>query len=78
MKLHYALTIDVLSSRDLSFDVEDEILTSAEPHDKDWSDKVRRFVGGALQTGERTIADALPEGFAVRIDDVAPVDQVTL
>lgn len=77
MRLRYHLHIDVDESA-MPADLIHEIHTTAEPHDRDWSAMVRRYIGGALSDAANDLGAALPEGFAVRIDDAPKVDQVML
>lgn len=77
MRLTYFVHIDV-DETNIPADVIHEIHTEAEPHDRDWSAMVRRYVGDALSDAASNLGGALPEGFAARIDDVPEVDRVRL
>ena len=77
IRLRYYLHVDVDESL-IPGDVIHEIHSTAEPQDRDWSQMVRRYIGGDLDTASNALADVLPEGFSVRVDDVPTVDQVSL
>ena len=77
IRLRYYLHIDVDESA-MPADVIHEIHSAAEPQDRDWSQMVRRYIGGDLDRAAGFLADQLPEGFAVRVDDAPVVEQVQL
>lgn len=67
MRLVYTLTID--APDELDAELLAEVEADAEPHDADLAAKLRRYLGGELVRAESAIADELPEGFAVTIDE---------
>lgn len=77
MRLRYYLHIDV-DEGVIPRGVHDAIIEEAEPHDRDWSAKVWRYIGGTLSDAEYLIDNELPEGFAARIDDAPEVERVQL
>ena len=77
IRLRYYLHIDVDESA-MPADVIHEIHSDAEPQDTVWSAMVRRYIGGVVCDIENDLGAALPEGFAVRIDDPPAVEQVQL
>lgn len=68
IQLVYEIRIVVATDTELAPEVRAEILEHADAQDTDWSQKVMRFVGGALSDAEGRLADALPEGFTVSIE----------
>lgn len=77
MRLRYYLHIDVDATA-VPGDVIHAIHTESEPQEMDWSQQVRRYIGGALADAENALGAALPDGFAVRIDDAPVREQVQL
>lgn len=64
----YTLRIVVPSYVDIDADTLAEIYHEAEPQDRDWSQKVMRWLGGPLADAENDLSVSLPEGWYARIE----------
>lgn len=77
IQLRYMLRIDVNRDR-LSSDVIHAIHTDAASHDQTFVAMLQRYLGGPLDDAADQLADELPEGFAVTVEEAPTGLQVHL